>query len=268
MTVIDIHAHIYPEKIAAKAVQAVCDFYNTETMAGDGTSTHLLSSKQQVPITHFVVHSVATTPKHVASINQFIAQQCAEHPEFIGFMAMHQDLQNPEEEINRAIELGLCGMKIHPDTQQVNIDDPRLMQVYEIIEGRIPLILHTGDYRHPYSNPKRLFKVMQSFPKLVVNAAHFGSWSRYDIGYDVLCKDSLLDRLYVDTSSASYWIGQRHLLELTRLWGAEHVLFGSDFPMWSPVEEYNLVATAGFTEEELELITYKNAERFLGFSVN
>lgn len=31
------------------------------------------------------------------------------------------------------------------------MDDPRLMRIYEIIEGRLPLIVHTGDYRYDYS---------------------------------------------------------------------------------------------------------------------
>ena len=62
--------------------------------------------------------------------DSFIAEQCRQHPEFIGFMAMHQDYPEPEKEIERAIGLGLKGMKLHPDTQHVNMDDPRLMNVY------------------------------------------------------------------------------------------------------------------------------------------
>lgn len=51
---------------------------------------------------------------------------------------MHQDFEDMEGEIDRAIQLGLKGVKIHPDTQKVNMDDPRLMRLYEIIEGRLP----------------------------------------------------------------------------------------------------------------------------------
>ena len=116
MAVIDVHAHIYPEKIAERAVGAVGEFYLVD-MYGQGTAAHLLASKEQAPLTHFVVHSVATKPSAVASINDFIAEQCRLHPEFIGFMAMHQDLEDPETEIERAAGLGLRGMKQHPDTQ-------------------------------------------------------------------------------------------------------------------------------------------------------
>ena len=163
MAVIDAHAHIYPDKIASRAVDAVGDFYLID-MFGEGTVEHLLSAQQHAPITHFIVHSVATTPGSVESINNFIAEQCRQHPEFIGFMAMHQDYPEPEKEIERAIGLGLKGMKLHPDTQHVNMDDPRLMNVYEMIEGRLPIVIHTGDYRYDYSHPRRLMNVLKTFP--------------------------------------------------------------------------------------------------------
>ena len=60
MAVIDAHAHIYPNKIASRAVDAVGDFYLID-MFGEGTVEHLLSAQQHAPITHFIVHSVATT---------------------------------------------------------------------------------------------------------------------------------------------------------------------------------------------------------------
>ena len=163
MTAIDVHAHIYPEKIAERAVGAVGEFYLVD-MYGQGTASHLLAAKDRAPLTHFVVHSVATKPSAVASINDFIAEQCRLHPELIGFMAMHQDLEDPEVEIERAVGLGLRGMKLHPDTQKVNMDDPRLMSIYEMIAGRLPLIVHTGDYRTDFSHPRRLKNILHTSP--------------------------------------------------------------------------------------------------------
>lgn len=263
MTVIDVHAHIYPEKIAERAVGAVGDFYLVD-MYGEGTATHLLASQQQAPITHFVVHSVATKPSAVASINDFIAEQCRIHPELIGFMAMHQDLEDPKAEIERAIGLGLKGMKLHPDTQKVNMDDPRLMNVYETIEGRLPLIVHTGDYRTDFSHPRRLKNILHTFPNLVVDAAHFGGWSVPEIGYDVLHDENV----FIDVSSSMAFVGNRRTKELVGMWGADRVMFGSDFPMWDPAREYDTFTSLGFSDDDLEKMLWKNAERFTGVSVS
>lgn len=268
MPVVDAHAHIYPDKIAAKAVAAVGKFYCYEDMHGGGTPDDLLAVRESAPITHFIVHSVATTPHAVATINDFIAEQCRQHPEFIGFGTMHPDCPDMEAEVQRALDLGLHGFKLHPDTQAVDMDDPRLMEFYEIIAGRAPLVMHTGDYRYGYSHPGRLARIMRAFPDLVVDAAHLGGWSIFDVGYDVLHQDLLnQERLFVDASSSFAWIGRRHMRELVRMWGADRVMFGSDYPMWDPAYELGEMLGCGLTDDELEQVLWHNAERFSGLPI-
>ena len=270
MPIVDAHAHIYPDKIAEKAVQAVGRFYGVEqSMAGKGTVDDLLAYREKCGITHFIVHSVATTARSVPTINSFIAEQCELHPEFIGFGTMHHEFEDMEAEVERALGLGLHGFKLHPDTQQVNMDDPRLMEFYEIIAGRVPLVVHTGDYRYDYSSPKRLARILKAFPELVVNAAHLGGWSIYDRGYDMLHEELLgEERIFVDASSAFTWVGRRHMRELIRMWGAERVMYGSDFPMWDPAHELDEMLHCELTDEELELVLWGNAERFCGVKVS
>ena len=203
MPVIDAHSHIYPDKIACKASSAVGDFYGVDMNAKNASAASMLAACEGSPITHHLVHSVATTPGQVPIINDFIAEQCREHENFIGFATMHQDFEDMEGEIDRAIQLGLKGVKIHPDTQKVNMDDPRLMRLYEIIEGRLPIVIHTGDYRYDYSHPRRLKRILHTFPKLVVDAAHFGGWSVFDYALEYLEDENC----YVDTSSALEFLG-------------------------------------------------------------
>ena len=268
MPIIDAHAHIYPEKIASKAVAAVGRFYGVEqSMAGKGSPDDLLAHRA-AGITHFIVHSVATTAHSVPTINSFLAEQAAAHPEFIGFGTMHPEFEDMEGEVERALALGLRGFKLHPDTQQVDMDDPRLMEFYEIIAGRVPLVVHTGDYRHDYSNPRRLVRILKAFPDLVVDAAHLGGWSIYDVGYDVLHEELLgTERLFVDASSAFTWIGRRHMRELVRMWGADRVMYGSDYPMWDPTHELGEMLACGLTDDELERVLWRNAEAFIGMQV-
>lgn len=267
MAVIDAHAHIYTPKIASRAVEAIGKFYNIE-MFGDGTAEGLLAAKERCPITHFIVHSVATTPHSAPVINDSIASECAKHPEFIGFATMHQDFEDPATELQRARDLGLHGLKLHPDTQMVNMDDPRLMEVYAICEEMgLPVVIHTGDYRYDYSHPRRLVNILRTFPDLVVDAAHFGCWSRYEVGWDVLHEVAMNERVFLDESSSQYFLGQRRTVELTRMWGTDRIMFGSDFPMWDPAREYEQLVSAGFSEDELENILWHNAERFAGVKV-
>ena len=271
MPIIDAHAHIYPEKIAAKAVEAVGRFYGVEeSMAGKGSSADLLTHCETAGITHFIVHSVATTAKSVPTINSFIAEECKAHPEFIGFGTMHHEFEDMEAEVDRALALGLHGFKLHPDTQRVNMDDPRLMNFYEIIAGRVPLTVHTGDYRYDYSSPRRLARIMKTFPDLVVDAAHLSGWTTYDIGYDIMMEEGLVhaERLFMDASSSFAWIGRRHMRELIRMWGADRVMYGSDYPMWDPTHELNEMLHCELTDDELEKVLWRNAEAFCGVKVS
>ena len=270
MPIIDAHAHIYSGKIATKAVSAIGRFYGVEhSMAGKGSTEDLLSHKA-AGITHFIVHSVATSARSVATINDFIAQQCEANPEFIGFGTVHHECEDMEAEVERAIGLGLHGFKLHPDTQEVNMDDPRLMNFYEMIAGRVPLAVHTGDYRYDFSSPRRLAHIMKTFPDLVVDAAHLSGWATYDIGYDIMVEEGLVhnERLFVDASSSFSWIGRRHMRELIRLWGADRVMYGSDYPMWDPTHELDEMLHCELTDDELEKVLWRNAEAFCGVKVS
>ena len=123
--------------------------------------------------------------------------------------------------------------------------------------------MHTGDYRYDYSHPRRLKKVLHAFPNLVVDAAHFGGWSVFDLAVEYLEDENC----FLDMSSSRAFLGARRTQELVRIYGTGRILFGSDFPMWSPAKEYEDFASLDFTEAELADMTWHNAERFLNMKV-
>lgn len=262
MTVVDAHVHVYPEKIALRAAESVGDFYQYP-MFKEGSIPAMLAAVEGSPITHHIIYSVATKPSNVESINDFIAAECKKHPNFVGFMAMHQDYPNPEAEIKRAIGLGLRGMKLHPDTQKVNMDDDRLMRIYELIEGRMPLVMHCGDYRTDFSHPRRMKRILHEFPNLVVDAAHFGGWSVFDLAVEYLENENC----FLDMSSSQKFLGRRRTRELCEIYGADRILFGSDFPMWDPSEEFEMFESLDFPKADFEKMTWHNAERFIGMDI-
>lgn len=265
MPVVDVHVHIYPDKISERATQSIGRFYNIEMDAQDGSVAQLAHSLEGSAITHCVVCSVAVKPQTVESINDFISHEVATHDNFVGFMAMHQDYEDPASEIERAMDLGLCGIKIHPDTQGVNMDDPRLMRVYDIAQAcHLPMTIHCGDYRYDYSHPRRLKRILHEFPDLVVDAAHFGGWSIQDYALEFL-ED---ERCFLDMSSSMRFLGPRRTRELVYAYGTDRILFGSDFPMWEPSEEYERFSGLGFSDGELEDMCWHNAERFLGRTIS
>ena len=101
--------------------------------------------------------------------------------------------------------------------------------------------------------------MLNDFPRLKAVAAHFGGWSLYDLALEYL----LDTNCYVDTSSAITYLGTKRAEELINLYGAERVLFGTDFPMWNTEGELAHFEKMNLTNSQLELIMHKNAERLL-----
>ena len=68
----------------------------------------------------------------------------------------------------------------------------------------------------------------------------------------------------MDCSSSFAFVGAQRAKELIRIYGADRILFGSDFPIWDPARELQAVLEAGFTDAELEGILGGNCRRYLG----
>lgn len=254
----DMHCHIYPDKIAEKAAQAIGRFYDIP-MSYAGRSDTLLESGARIGVKHYLVCSAATAPEQVESINNFIAQECDEHPEFTGFGTLHPDMERFEPEIKRLISLGLRGIKLHPDFQHFQIDSPRAIEMYRVAsEYGLPFLFHTGDKRYDYSSPRRLANAMDKAPKLVAIGAHFGGYTEWEQVADCLNRPNV----YFDTSSTLFELPPREAVVLLRTLGVERFFFGVDFPMWDHEEEMERFNRLPLSEGERAEIFSLNAKRF------
>jgi predicted TIM-barrel fold metal-dependent hydrolase len=173
---------------------------------------------------------------------------------------MHADFKDKIGETQRMTDLGLRGVKIHPDTQYFNMDDERMFELYDYLRNEnLPLLIHCGDYRYDYSHPRRLKNLLNLFPGLTVIGAHFGGWSVQDLAYEYLADEDC----YLDTSSSFFMTGMKRAKELIRLYGAERMVFGTDYPMWDVGFELDNFMKIGLKDSENELILYKNAMTIL-----
>lgn len=257
--IIDAHCHIYPDKIAEKAAAATCDFYEGLGSTLNGTVSTLSKEAKIAGIKHCVVQSVATTPKQVSSINHFIAKSVAEsNGEFTGLGTLHPDSEDIEADVEEIISLGLRGVKLHPDIQQFKIDDYRMLKIYELCEGKLPLLIHTGDHRYDLSNPNRMMPILEIYKNLTVIGAHFGGWSVWEEATEKLCK---YKNFYVDCSSSLYAMTPQKAKELIMAYGTNRVLFGTDYPMWEPKAEIERFMQIDLTDKECEDILYNNAAK-------
>ena len=257
--IIDCHCHIYPDAIAERAVAGISTFYGLpNAYNGEIRQLHALGS--DFGMDHYLVFSVATKPQQTRSINTFIAEAVySSGGKMTGLGTVHPDSDSLEADIDHLIKLDLRGVKLHADIQAIAADDPRCQKIYAICQERnLPVLMHTGDYRYDYSNPERIAQVLEAFPALTVVGAHLGGWSVWDDAKRILPQ---YPNFYVDSSSSLYALPPQKALEIIRTYGAERVLFGTDYPMWPVEKELEMFNALDLTDEERESILHRNAER-------
>lgn len=254
-TVVDAHAHIFPDKIAERATDGISHFYDLP-MSHQGSVHELFESGDKAGIDGYLVCSTATHPSQAEAINNYIQAVCAEYPQCIGFAALHPYSETLVTEFEKILKLPFKGIKLHPDFQEFNIDDKKVYPMYEMIESSgLPVLMHMGDATRTFSVPYRLAKVLDDFPKLRVIAAHLGGYQRWEEAAQVL-KSS--DRLRLDTSSCLDFMPPDKAVKFIRKHGVENCFFGVDFPMWDHSEELERFFRLGLTDNENKAILSKN----------
>lgn len=256
--VIDTHTHVFPDSVAQRASDNIGKYYSIN-MQCDGKIETLLSVAPN--ISYFVVSSAATNPLHVQKGNDFILNAAKEHSNFIPFCSVHPEAEGMVDELRRIKALGARGIKIHPDFQHFDIDDERMFPLYEeMARLSLPVLFHVGDENTDASSPSRLLRVIERVESLTAIAAHMGGYCAWDEAVETLYGKNV----YFDTSDALISLPRDKVLELLRRHPIELILFGSDFPLASPSDAFELFDSLPLTEEQKNMIYFENAARLLG----
>lgn len=258
--ILDFHTHAYPLKVAYKSVDYLNNYYKL-TCKGDGTIEDLLKSAKDGGVPYLLVHAVATKARQVENVNTWISQHISDH--VFGFGTIHPDYPEIKKELARIKSLGLLGLKLHPDFQGYFVDDKSMDIVYSTIEGKMPVLIHTGDKNTDFSSPRRLANVLDRFPNLTVIAAHFGGYSEWSEGEKYIIGRNC----YIDTSSSLFALSPEKAVELIRRHGVDKVLFGTDYPLTRHKEELKRFNALDLTEEERQKILFENAKKILKLDI-
>lgn len=268
LPVFDAHTHVYPDKLAPKATAALERFYGDIEIRGQGTVAELFARSRESGVRGFLVLAVATNAHQVPHVNDFTASTvaAARAAGFLaaGFAGMHQDFPDPVGELDRALSLGLSGVKLHPDIQGADLDDPRFFPLYAALEEKgLPVCFHMGDNRAEYgfSRVEHLLHLTERFPRLRVIAAHLGGYR----AWEHVTSLAECPNVWFDASSTMPFLSPEEETALIRALGISRVMFGTDYPVRYAGEELSrFLALPGLNDEEKKAILYDNAIGFLG----
>ena len=261
--IIDFHVHIFPDKIAERAVENL-NASHSGTPSTDGTLTGLLRQMQAQGVTGSVIQPVATKPEQVASINDWLLEIRSDKIHTFG--SMHPGLNNIEEEMVRLKSNGFKGIKLQPDWIRLDLNKPEYDRIYKSAqELGIIILFHMGGeiaaVPTVHALPHMLSDVVLRYPDLKVIAAHMGGYMEWENVWDTLVgKD-----IYMDTSVCfSHLWKPSEFLRMIKEHGVEKILFASDNPMMEPRYPINQILGFDLSSDEKDLIFYKNAKRLLG----
>ncbi len=231
---IDIHAHAFHPKIAAKAVAQLQEHYGIPAIGG-GFWEDMVPRMRKAGLDYSSVLSAATKPEQVEPANSYAASLVGT-PGVIPFGTIHPDYSKMDDVLAFLWDRGIHGIKLHPDFQGFRLDDPRLEPFFGAVEGRFTVLVHVGDKLPPAENPSCPFKVAaikRKFPRLELIAAHFGGVWHWPYVVEALKGLDIL----MDTSSSLFAIPQGLLEQIFHSFPLENFLFGSDYPLFDCADE-------------------------------
>lgn len=263
--IIDFHTHIFPDRIAAQAIERLESSGGIKAKA-DGTLTGLFAAMDRGGVDMSVILPVATKPTQFVNIQSFARSINEQYQDrLLSFGGIHPDCANYRKELNTIADYGLKGIKIHPDYQGVMIDDPRFLRIIEYAcELGLIIITHAGIdismQNSVYCPPKKMRKVLDELKPEKMVLAHMGGWDMWDEVYEYLAGEDV----FLDTAFIYDIMKKEQFLRILEKHDSDKILFGSDSP-WSDMSvAINWIKDLSLPQDIEEKILSGNAKRLLG----
>ena len=265
--IIDFHTHVFPEKIAPRALERLLGGIASQNRQGqaftDLTLSGLKTSMQQSGVDLSVVLPIATKPSQTDSINDFAQSIWAS--DIISFGSLHPEQDDYETVLEDLCRRGFKGIKLHPEFQHFYIDSPRSIQILKKAESLgLLVVVHAGvDVGMPppvHCPPARLAHVLQEVSGERLIAAHLGGFEMWD----EVEKHLIGTPIWLDTAVIGPVIDAGQYKRIIQKHGADKILFATDSPWEEPKEALETLRSLGLSEQEWNLITHQNAACLLG----
>lgn len=262
--IIDFHTHIFPDKIAARSIEALSEVSGI-TAATDGTLNGLLAFMDRSGVDLSVIMPVVTKPAQFESVNTFAAKVNEQYSgRLLSFGGIHPDSEDYKSELNRIKELGLPGIKLHPDYQGVMIDDVHYMNIIEYADVLdLAILVHAGlDIGLPepvHCPPDKARKVLDALKPKKLVLAHMGGWKQWEEVYEYLAGENV----YLDTAFCFDYMTQDMFLMLCEKHGTDKILFATDSPWSDARRDLEVIKSLPLADNAKEAIFFGNAKKLL-----
>lgn len=213
-------------------------------------------------------------PEGTRNANDKLINLCKSAGGFFPVCSIHPyDGDSAISELRRLKELGVKVIKLHPISQEFEIEDPRVSRVVAEA-GKLGIVVLMDAYTFfQKNNVEKLIYLAYSHRSTKFIFAHLGGpeFQKFAfLGYLRRTNSWFADNMWFDISgTVNIFADSPYKDELEwaiRTVGVEKVLFGSDFPQFSLEETIQAVNKLSLTKQEKNLIMYLNAKKLLGLN--
>jgi predicted TIM-barrel fold metal-dependent hydrolase len=283
LMIIDIHTHLFPEKIRKNREAYFSDepafqkLYHSPKSQLVGAK-EMLASMDASQVDKSVIFGFPWTDEgRFKRHNDYISEVVSRHPDrFIGLGCFDPFSDGAAEEAQRCIQEGALSGIGELAFYQSGIEKAslaRLEPVMEICKDRnFPVLIHTNEpVGHKYAGKTpntlaQIYQLIDTFPQNNIILAHWGGGLFF---FSLMKKEvkQRLNRVYFDTAASPYLYDPSVYRLAIELVGAEKILFGSDFPLLSPIRYFDEMKAAGLSANEMQQICGGNAAKLFSVTV-
>ncbi len=266
--VIDFHTHVFPDKIAAKTIETL-SHNATVTPYTDGTDVGLIKNMINADADICINLPVLTRPNQFDSVLEFAVflndKYKNSDKRIISFAGMHPDCEDVKGKMKRVRDLGIKGIKIHPDYQETFINDERYVNIINAAKDNdLIVVTHAGVddgyLGKPVKCPPELsLEVIKkvNYPKIVLG--HYGGHKQWQKVLELLVDFDV----YFDTAFTFYGIEEELFKKILFAHGEDKILFATDCP-WSDIKrDKETFLSYSLPKDVQDKILYKNALKLL-----
>ncbi|MFA6222265.1 MAG: amidohydrolase family protein [Desulfomonilaceae bacterium] len=282
--IVDSHCHIFTERIVSNTTQKAAMLkelkLNTCGAVERLRPELLQESLERNGIEKCWLLPTAAPEKVVAENDKFI-KITSKFSRLFTLATLHPIMPGLVNEIHRMFDSGITGFKFSSFSQRFDLLSPEsgemLTEISRIGNSRNirPIVvfdtfmradIYFGAKFEHLARPSKLYLIARRYQGIDFVCAHMGGLlGDFDEIRDVLRP---LDNLYLDTSNAAHTLSEEEFVELLKIHGASHVLFGTDWPWFLHEEELanivSLMAKAGFSAVEQAKVLGENARELFG----
>lgn len=226
------HAHVFPDSInpngTIERLLRMLDACQIERAVCFAPFAHQCESKNVDP-------------------NPWLAGELKKHADrLVGFGTIDTRKDDVADQVKRAADLGMRGLKLHPNAQDFDLLSPQMFQLYSAaVERGLFITFHTGVHRSHLNKFTllRFDEIAWAFPKLKFSMEHVGGYHFFNEALAVIFNHvpppwengvcnvfAGLTSIFTPNHNRFWYLGDERLKELAAQVGVRQLIFGLDFP--------------------------------------